>query len=109
MKVSFDSTTSIVVEWGTVDCRHWNGEITGYMVRYGVVGSSKTQSKMVSGDSSGGATTLSGLIRTVYMIQVAGVTSGGTGVYSTPIIFETPDSELTFHFGVVLTFPQRST
>ena len=86
------SSTSITDQWGPVECRHQNGEITGYWVRYGEEGSSEVQ--MVSGDSSGGVTTVFGLTReTVYTVQVAAVTSGGTGVYSDPLTIETPDSE----------------
>ena len=63
-------------------------------MRYGEEGSSEEEPKMVSGDSSGGVATVSGLTReTVYTVQVAAVTSGGTGVYSDPLTFETPDGE----------------
>ena len=87
-----ESSTSITVEWGPVECRHQNGEITGYWVRYGDEGSSEVQ--MVSGGSSGGMTTVSGLTKeTVYTVQVAAATSGGTGVYSDPLTIQTPDSE----------------
>ena len=49
---------------------------------------------MVSGDSSGGMTTVSGMTKeTVYTVQVAAVTSGGTGVYSDPLTIQTPDGE----------------
>ena len=48
----------------------------------------------MSGDSSGGMATASGLTKqTVYTVQVAAVTSGGTGVYSDPLIIQTPDGE----------------
>ncbi|CAI8050550.1 hypothetical protein GBAR_LOCUS27752, partial [Geodia barretti] len=48
---------------------------------------------MVSGDSSGGMTTVSGLTKeTVYTVQVAAVTSGGTGIYSDPLSIQTPDN-----------------
>ena len=48
----------------------------------------------VSGDSSGGMTTVTGLTKeTVYTVEVAAETSGGTGVYSEPLTIETPDSE----------------
>ena len=96
--VSFNSLTSITVQWGSVPCRHQNGQITGYSVQYEAVGSSETGSEMVSGDSSGGTTTISGLTRrTMYTVQVAAVSSAGTGVYSTPLPFETPNrSEHTF-------------
>ena len=38
--------------------------------------------------------TVSGLTKeTVYTVEVAAETSGGTGVYSEPLTIETPDSE----------------
>ena len=94
MAVSFNSSTSIKVQWGSVSCRHQNGQITGYSVQYVAVVSSETGSEMVSGDSSGGTTTISGLTRrTMYTVQVASVNSAGIGIYSTPLPFETPNSE----------------
>ena len=95
MRVSFNSPTSIAVQWGAVNCRDQNGEITGYSVRYGELGSSEISVAMVSGDSSGGMITISdGLaIKTKYTVEVAAETSAGTGVYSDPLTFETVDSE----------------
>ena len=47
--------------------------------------------EMASGDP---ITTVSGLTKgTVYTVEVAAETSGGTGVYSEPLIIETPNSE----------------
>ena len=55
--------------------------------------------EMASGDSM---TTVSGLTKeTVYTVEVAAKTSGGTGVYSEPLTIETPDSECFFDFGKV--------
>ena len=89
--VRVENSTSVTVQWGPVECRHQNGEITGYWVRYGEEGSIEEEPKM---DSSGGVATVSGLTKeTVYTVQVAAVTSGGTGVYSDPLTFETPDGE----------------
>ena len=90
--VRVESSTSIAVQWGPVECRHQNGEIEGNWVRYGEEGSSEIQ--MVSGDSSGGVITVSGLIKeTIYTVQVGTVTSSGTGVYSQLQTIKTPDSE----------------
>jgi chitodextrinase len=90
MVVRVESSTSITVQWGAVECRHQNGEITSYWVRYGEEGSSEVE--MVSGDSSGGMTRVSGLTKeTVYTVQVAAVTSAGTGIYSDPLTIQTPD------------------
>ena len=64
-------------------------------MRYGELGSSELSVAMVSGDSSGGMITISDglVIKTKYTVEVAAETSAGTGVYSDPLIFETPDSE----------------
>ena len=92
MRFSFNSPTSNTVQWGAVNCRDQNGEIIGYSVRYGELGSSEPSEEKVSGDSSGGM--INGLaIKTKYTVEVAAETSAGTGVYSDPLIFETPDSE----------------
>ena len=91
MRSSVESSTSITVRWEPVECRHRNGEIIDYYVRYGEEGM-----RIVSGDSSGGTTTISELMKqTVYTVEVAARTSAGTGagVYST---IETPDSKQVF-------------
>ena len=81
-----------------MDCRHQNGRITRYTVRYSEEGGAQGH-KLLSGDSSGGMITLSGLTKqTVYTVQVAARTSGGIGVYSQPQNIETPDSEYIFTF-----------
>ena len=84
-----------------MDCRHQNGEITNYYVRYGEKGGVWTHQthRFLPGGSSGGMTTLSGLTKqTVYTVEVAARTSAGTGVYSQPQNIETPDSEYIFTF-----------
>ena len=87
------SSTNISVTWGPVDCRHQNGEITSYYVRYGEEGGDQTH-RFLPGDSSGGMDTLSGLTKqTVYTVLVAARTSAGTGVFSQPQNIETPDSK----------------
>ena len=99
-----ESSTSVTVQWGLVKpCIDQNGAITGYSVRYGELGTSnRTVVDMVSGDSSGGMTTISGLTKeTVYTVKVAAETSAGTGVYSEPVIFQTPDSETIHHKNVI--------
>ena len=81
MKLLPKSSTSIALNWWRpADCRHENGEITGYSVRYGEEGSSEGDRRvqMISGDSSGGMTIISGLTKeTVYTVEVAAVTSAG--------------------------------
>ena len=89
--VSATSTsTTITVQWGAVDCIHRNGDITGYSVQYGVVGSGSTQTMSVSGGSVTEATISSLMSSTTYSIQVAAVNSAaGTGVYSNLLIVQT--------------------
>ena len=73
------TSTSITVRWGKVPCIHRNGDISGYIVRYG----SQTQS--VSGGSVT-ETTISNLTpSTTYNIQVAAVIDAGTGGFSSSI------------------------
>ena len=88
-----ESSTAISVQWGPVEpCADRNGPITGYSVRYGVMGSGSTQNKAVSGESR--MTTISELTKeTVYTVEVAAETRAGTGVYSLPLTIQTPDSE----------------
>ena len=86
--------TTITVQWGPVNCIHRNGEITGYSVQYEEMGSERTQNMRVSGNSSGGMATISGLSpATMYTVVVAAENRAGTGDYSGPITVETPDSE----------------
>ena len=57
-------------------------------------GEGETNMEVVSGDSSGGITTISGLNKdTAYVVEVAAENSAGIGVYSNPLRFKTPDSE----------------
>ena len=91
VSVSEVTSTSITVQWGAVDCRRRNGDITGYSVRYGVQGNGSTQTKNISG-ASVTETTISELISsTTYSIEVAAVNSAGTGVYSRVTIRNTAD------------------
>ena len=122
MSVYALNSTAITVQWGPVDCIHRNGNITGYSVRYGEVGSAegeRTVDEMVSGDFSGGMYTISGLSpATPYTVEVAAETNAGTGPYSQPVNTETPDSEylhfldcmwplLFIHTGVYLSLNDR--
>ena len=69
-------------------------------MRYGEErnGESDRRVQMVSGDSSGGMTTIFGLLatcmhETVYTVEVVAETSAGIGVYSHPQTIQTPDGE----------------
>ena len=79
MNVSVESSTAISVQWGAVEpCADQNGPITGYSVRYG------TETMSVTGNSSGGMTTISGLTpSTTYSIRVAAENNDLIGPYST--------------------------
>ena len=102
--VSEVTSSSISVQWGAVNCIHRNGNITGYSVRYGVQGSGDGDMivEMSSGNSRGGMYQNFGLsTATVYTIEVAAVNSAGTGVYSSAMIAETPDSKYTNRFFLI--------
>ena len=92
MEILVNSSTSVTVQWGPVEsCIQ---TITGYSVRYGEVGTSERTVEMVSGDSSGGMTTIFRMTtETVYTVEVAAETSAGTGVYSELMVFQTPGGE----------------
>ena len=104
------SSTSIALNWRRpADCRHENGEITGYSVRYGEEGSGEAdwRFQMASGDSSGGMTTVSLLTKeTVYSVEVAAETSAGTGVYSELQTIETPTTGENLFFYQHRYFPE---
>ena len=94
VRVSVESSTAISVQWGPVEpCADQNGPITGYSVRYGVMGSGELNTADVDGGSVM-TTTLSNLSpSTAYSIEVAAVNDGGTGEYSEPLIEETLPSK----------------
>ena len=87
VSVSEVTSSSIIVQWGAVDCIHRNGDITGYSVRYGVQKSGSTQTVSISGGSVTEAT-ISGLTpSTIYSIEVAAVTGEDhIGVYSSSMV-----------------------
>ena len=87
--ITTSTFTSITVQWGPVDCIHRNGDITGYSVQYGVVGSGSTQTMSVLGGSVTEATISSLMSSTTYSIQVAVVNNAGIGVYSDLLIVQT--------------------
>ena len=91
--VSVANSTVITVQWEMVPCIHRNGNITGYSVWY-TGGGSVPQNISISGDSSGGMMTISGLSpATMYTVEVAAVNSADIGVYSSPVRVTTPDSK----------------
>ena len=96
VKLSVVSSTKIKVTWRRPDCRHQNGVITGYSVRYKKEG--------IGEENIGAGGILTKLLKvtkkSVYTVEVAAKTSAGTGVYSEIQTIETPDSE---HFAFCLT------
>ena len=91
--MSVVSSTSFTVRWRSVNCSHQNGIINGYRVEYWKEGS-EHRFIDVSGDSSGGVYTITGLsIATMYSVRVAAENSAGVGVYSEAVTFTTPASK----------------
>ena len=79
MTVTSVSPSTITLGWGSVPCIHQNGEIKGYTVEYGAMGSGDKQTVETS-------VTLSSLTPGInYEISVAAVNGAGTGPYSTGI------------------------
>ena len=84
---------SVTVQWGSVDCIHRNGEITGYLVQYWEMGNRSVHTVSVSSGSVI-VTTLSNLApSSSYFIEVSAVNIAGVGVFSDPVIGETFSSE----------------
>ena len=74
--------TTITVQWGPVPCIHQNGAITGYSVRYVVMGSSEEGTEDVMGASETEITISNLTPSTTYLVSVAAVNDVGTGVFS---------------------------
>ena len=94
VSVSEVTSSTITLQWGAVDCIHRNGDITGYLVRYGIQGSVEggRTVEMASGDSSGGMHRISGLSAgIVYTIEVAAVNNAGTGDYNVAVSYQTSE------------------
>ena len=90
VSVSEVTSSSITIQWGTVDCIHQNGDITSYSVQYNEVGSEIIRSLTVSQDE----VTITGLSSsTNYSIEVAAVNTAGTGVFSEDITNQTKESQ----------------
>ena len=77
MTVTSVSSSTLTVQWGSVPCIHQNGEITGYTIQYGAMGSGDKETV----ETSETEVTLSSLTpETNYEISVAAVNTEGTGV-----------------------------
>ena len=88
VRVSAVTSSSITVQWGAVDCIHRNGDISGYSVRYGVMGSANIQTMSVSGGYNITEATIFDLtFSTEYSIEVAAIGGrNGIGVYTSATI-----------------------
>lgn len=98
VRVKIKNSRVIDVHWGPLDCRHRNGEIVGYSVKYGQDGIQESEKTVlrVSGDpNTGRMLTISDLAKdTVYTVQVAAETSAGIGIYSASQTAETPNGKI---------------
>ena len=72
-----------------MDCIEQNGDITGYLVQYGVEGSRIIQGIYLSGRATTETTIFGLYCYTNYTLQVAAVNSAGIGVYSNALSFIT--------------------
>ena len=89
---TFATSYSITLQWETVPCEHRNGDITGYSVKYGVMGSLGNKSETVMNITGASVTeaTISNLnFSTNYSIQNAAVNNAGTGVFSNATFIKT--------------------
>ena len=97
MNVTGETSSTISVQWGSVPCIHQNGDITGYSVQYGLMGSGQ---KPVTLNIPEMEVTLLNLTpETSYWITVAAVNTEGTGV-STNISAKTSAGTVTYHYCV---------
>ena len=89
------TSSTITVHWEQVDCKHQNGLIIGYFVRYGPPGSLNT-TLSISGGSVHTITISNLMVSTIYEIEVAAVNSVGIGEFSLVISAETKPCECSF-------------
>ena len=87
VSISEVSTSSITFQWDPVDCIHRNGDITGYLVRYGVEGDEGMRQTESTSATEHTITRVEP--STTYSIQVAAVNSAGNGVYSNQLSITT--------------------
>ena len=83
VSVSVINSTAITAQWEMIPCIEQNGDITGYIVRYG------SQTLSVSGGSVT-ETTISNLTpSTTYNVRVAAMNDADTGGFSSSIFIIT--------------------
>ena len=88
---TFATSYSIAINWELVPCEHRKGDITGYSVRYGEMGTNMTDTTVlnITGASVTEATISNLTLSTTYSIQAAAVNRAGTGVLSNATIIKT--------------------
>ena len=92
------TSSTISVQWGSVPCIHQNGDITGYTVQYGLMGSGEKPVTMSASGGSKTEVTLSNLTaETSYWVTVAVVNTEGTGE-SRNISAKTSAGTVTSHY-----------
>ena len=89
VNISKITSSSITVHWGTVDCIHRNGAITGYTVVYMSVDGKHNHTNNTSGDSVMEMTILGLKPSSRYSVTVAAVNTAGIGIYSNASTIET--------------------
>ena len=95
---TFATSYSIAISWELVPCEPQNGEITGYSVRYGEMGTNMTDMTVlnITGVSVTEATISNLTLSTNYSIQVAAVNSAGTVVFSNATLVKTVEQSQFF-------------
>ena len=92
--ISKVTATTISVQWGPVDCIHYNGyngNVVIYILLYEAEQNGDTQTHITIGEYA----TISNLMPyTTYSIKVAAVNSAGIGEFSHPLMTITVPSEL---------------
>ena len=89
VKASAVTSINFTVQWGTVDCAHRNGDITGYTV---VIREVLGQMRMLRRNTLSNVyeeTFMERKVSTNYSIRVAAVNSDSVGVYSDAIYVKT--------------------
>ena len=89
MSWTFATSYSITLQWETVPCEHRNGDIMGYSIKYGVMGSFNGSVMNITGATVIEATIYNLMLSTNYSIEIAAVNNAGTGVFSNAIIIKT--------------------
>ena len=99
---TFATSYSITINWELVPCEHRNGDITGYSVRYGEMGTNMTDTTVlnITGASVTEATISNLTLSTTYSIQVAAVNGAGTGVFSNATLVKTVEGSQFLYLGL---------